>query len=666
MPKRFSQHLAHRALVTLLCATPIITSIGGSAAAALAQPALAGAVTVNYAARQQFVDAQAALRSGSPARANPLMQNLEGYVLWPYLEYERLRRTLTSASAQDVHRFFKRYPDLPVTPLLRSRWLHYLGQHRLWDAYLSDYEPRASADLQCYHLRARLARGDRDALDAVAPLWTVGESQPKACDPLFSRWIKAGRLTESMVWERLDLALKANDRSLARYLLTLFSDTGRPWGDLLYRAFSRPQTISPDGLLASASERGETVVLTALNRLARLNELDTAERVWSDFADWSVAADTRAAAERQLLLERAEQGIFPANIERRPDPEAIADLARRAVMRQDWARVIEYIEALPVDGRAEDRWQYWLARALEQTYGLNERTLRTYDSLALERSYYGFLAAERRSQPPQLNEQSSPPDPRAMAALAARPTAQRALELLAVGQNAAAKREWLALLQSVDPDEAAAAAHLALDIGWLRQTIAAANTAGLRNDLGLRFPIGHMTEYRRMSHATGVPTTLLLAITRQESAFDDRARSSANARGLMQLLPSTAAWVANRAGLAKPTTTALYRPSTNIEIASHYLAFLLDRFNGSRPLAAAAYNAGERRVDQWIKTADQLPMDVWIESIPFRETRNYVQNVLAFSQVYSSRLAVTAPTLYPGEQLVSGPRRTGSTQQTGQ
>ena len=133
------------------------------------------------------------------------------------------------------------------------------------------------------------------------------------------------------------------------------------------------------------------------------------------------------------------------------------------------------------------------------------------------------------------------------------------------------------------------------------------------------------------------------------------ARSSANARGLMQLLPTTAELVARRASMSKPSADDLYDPGTNIALGSYHLAWLVDRFDGQVPLAVAAYNAGEHRVDRWLKETDGLPMDQWIETIPFTETRNYVKNVLAFRHVYAHKLAVPTPMLSNTEQVVSTP-----------
>ena len=128
---------------------------------------------------------------------------------------------------------------------------------------------------------------------------------------------------------------------------------------------------------------------------------------------------------------------------------------------------------------------------------------------------------------------------------------------------------------------------------------------------------------------------LAMAVARRESAFNPQARSPVGAMGLMQLMPATARKVAKDANMGKPTSKTLQDKHTNITLGSHYLAELLEDFNGNRVLALAAYNAGPSRVNRWLENADDgVPADVWIESIPFRETRDYVQAVLTYRALF--------------------------------
>ena len=244
------------------------------------------------------------------------------------------------------------------------------------------------------------------------------------------------------------------------------------------------------------------------------------------------------------------------------------------------------------------------------------------------------------SSPAQLNQ------------LRRNPHIERALELFAVGEEINGRREWYRALDGLETEQQLAAAELAASHGLVPLGIRTANIAEARDHLALRFPLVYEPQFKRASLRTTLPTPLLFAIARQESALQPDARSSANARGLMQLLPSTAQLAAKRAVLPIPATRDLYDPATNIALGSFHLAWLIKRFDGQTPLAIAAYNAGEHRVDRWIKEAQGMPMDLWIERIPFRETRNYVKNVLAFRHVYAHKLEQLMPILATHEQTV--------------
>ena len=215
---------------------------------------------------------------------------------------------------------------------------------------------------------------------------------------------------------------------------------------------------------------------------------------------------------------------------------------------------------------------------------------------------------------------------------------QRLVELYAIGDRSDARREWAKLLPNLDAAQRAAAAYLIADIGWIDLSIMAANAADLHDDLSLRFPSPFTPTFVKESRARAVPISFLYGVARQESAFAPAARSSAGALGLMQLMPATAAATARNAGEPIPLTAALFDPVVNVHIASRHLAELLERYDGNRILVAAAYNAGPHRVDRWLRDRPARPADIWIETIPFAETRDYVKNVMAFAYIYGQRL----------------------------
>lgn len=597
-----------------------------------------------YEQRQAYRRAVDHLRTGRVSAAREIQQELSGYVLAPYLTYHRNRMRLSALTAAEVQSFRQAHPDLPGAQRIYWQWLEQQADRGHWRTFLKHYESTDSAELQCHRLRALHLTGEKEAaLDGVPPLWTVGESQPKACDPIFQVWQKE-RLTDEVAWERLRLAIDANERQLARYLIRFFSSSHRHWAQAYYDVHVSPNHIKSAARYRTDNPLSRQVIAHGLKRLAA-RDPEAAGNAWAQYRE----SHSFPAAERRHINGLVEAALAGAGLlDRAPEaeasPEAAADFAKAYVRQRKWALLSAWIERMPEDERVKENWQYWLARAVDETHDNSERARRAYLSLAENRSYYGFLAALHGGGAINMNEAGKPTAAERQQALEI-PSVARAIELFAVGDEVNARRELAHILPRLAPRERRAAVYWVQSIGYPILTIHTANRAELRDDLALRFPILHRPLFERGSHNTDVPLPVLLAFARQESAFAAKAKSVANARGVLQMLPSTARLAAKRAGLPQPAANDLYDPAVNIPLGSHHIAWLLRRYNGSLPLAAAGYNAGEHRADRWAKELAGAPMDVWIESIPFRETRNYVKNVLAFALVYAHRLGEPPPSL---------------------
>lgn len=632
----------------------MLTVLSGTLALAATQAWAATATERSlYQQRGAYKTALGHLRAGRSNSFRKAKAQLVDYTLYPYLEYHELQSRLSSAKPEEIVNFRAVHPDLPVARNLYWGWLKRLGQRRDWRRFLDHYETTNDTTLRCYRMRALYGTGRRaEAFTDVGELWMVDTSLPKVCDPLFEVWINAGNLTDSMVWQRLELTLAANQRQLARYLQRFFKRKYKPWAQSLYNVHVNPALIARTNRYATDNELSRTVIGHGLRRLATKDPI-AADNAWQKYRESHGFSEAeRLALDQTILIARANLGTFPADRPAVTGAGLAQGMAQAAVARRNWPEAYYWIGQLPEDDLSSNRWQYWFARALATTHPGSERANLAYRALAEKRNYYGFLAAERIGRQARLNHSEHTPNLVQVNQLRRIPAVNRAVELYAVGDLVNARREWNRLIPEMDPANQTHAAYLALQMGWTSQGIRIANEAQLFDNLDLRFPLVYQEVFSRTSAITTVPHSFLIAIARQESAFDARARSSANARGLMQLLPSTAAMVARRSSLRTPSATDLYNPAVNVEISGHYLARLMTRYGNRRPLVAAAYNAGQRRVDQWIKDASGTPIDVWIETIPFQETRNYVKNVLAFAQVYGQLLGSPLPMLQVHEATV--------------
>ncbi|MAC35133.1 MAG: murein transglycosylase [Haliea sp.] len=573
---------------------------------------------------------------------------LDDYPLAIYLDYLALTADLTALQPAAATDFLQRSRGSALPNRLLSRYLDTLGRRERWAEFLAvmPREPN-SIDLKCYYFRAHWARGDRALARAgAASLWVHGESRPKACDPLFAAWMRAGGLTDEHVWSRLLAAFDARERGLLNYVVSKSSAELRRDAERLRAVYAQPDRLR-SLVPAAADTRTADTVARGIAYLARYRERE-ALQAWQAyrremaFSPEQVQLAESALAWRSLFARsRANLAWLDEALDRLGDDNIVELRLRWAIAEQDWAAVAGALESLSESARGEPTWRYWRARSLAAS-GQQAEADALLETLAGERDFHGFLAAQRLGREPGLQHRRLEAPASLDASL--EPGLARVRELLYHDEVMLAHSEWSALLQSAPAEQLLALGSTASERGWHRMAIEAASQASAWDLLDLRFPLAWRDTFARYGELRGVPGSELMAIARRESAFFPRSRSPVGARGLMQVMPATAAQVARRLGV-RHSESALYDVDHNVMLASAYYRELLDRYAGNRVFAMAAYNAGPARVTRWRNGSEaQVPVDVWIESIPFRETRNYVKNVLAYNLIFR-RLAGEEGTL---------------------
>jgi len=315
--------------------------------------------------------------------------------------------------------------------------------------------------------------------------------------------------------------------------------------------------------------------------------------------------------------------------------ETRAWYVRMLLLQQKWSQAIAAIQAMPESQQLASRWMYWQAHAL-QTLNKNAAANLLFEQIATGRGYYSFLSADRLGKTYNMNAQ--PIKTSSLTRLEKEPYIQRAHEWLQLHETGKARREWSQGLRNASHQTWLQALQLAASWGWYERTIQAATRTGSYDALSLRFPLGYLDDVQRVAKQTGLESSLIWSVIRQESVFNSHAISHRGARGLMQLMPTTADYISKKSGLGKVDKQKLFLPPLNIQLGSLYLADLLKRFDNQPALAIAAYNAGPTRVKRWQKQTSISDINIWVELIPFNETRRYVQQVMAFVTVYHWRL----------------------------
>ncbi|WP_314917954.1 transglycosylase SLT domain-containing protein [Pseudomonas helleri] len=600
--------------------------------------------------RQLYDDAKRALAKGD---SGPYFQNaaaLRTYPLTPYLAYDELTARLKSASNAEIEQFLAEHGDLPQSNWMRLRWLRWLAERGDWATFVKYYDPKLNfTELDCLNGQYQISHNLKaEGYASAEKLWLVGKAQPTACDALFGQWAAEGQLTEQKRWQRVKLAAEARNYALATSLASGLTTLG-PQAKLMIAVAQKPDMLSQPSVFLPASEAMSDAVGLGLRRLARQDPEKAASLLDTYANNMHFSRDEKVSIAREIGLTFARRydsrGLA---IMTQYDPElrdnTVTEWRLRLLLRlARWEDAYQLTKKLPQDLATTNRWRYWQARSLELAEPKNPQALVLLKNVAKERDFYGFLAADRAQTPYKLNNKPLVLTPQLVNKVRNTPGIQRALEFHARGQVVDGRREWYYVSRHFNRDEMVAQAKLAYDLKWYFPAIRTISQAQYWDDLDIRFPMAHRDTLVREAKVRGLHSSWVFAITRQESAFMDDARSGVGASGLMQLMPATAKETARKFSIPLASPQQVLDPDKNIQLGAAYLSQVHGQFNGNRVLASAAYNAGPGRVRQWLKGANHLGFDVWIESIPFDETRQYVQNVLSYSVIYGQKLNVPQP-----------------------
>jgi soluble lytic murein transglycosylase len=609
-------------------------------------PADHGAARMDFVAAMQRIKLHQPDTSDSPA--------LEAYAIYDYLVAARLRRDLMAVADESldgkIDAFLKSHAGQPVARGLRRDWLLSLAHRRRWDWFLPRSVDVIDPVLICDRLQGRLTAGDTQGLAAGALIhWIAPQQSPVECLGVFAWLRQQGFLTPALALSRARAALIAENPRLAREFAADVPVNLRAgllqWSDLLQSPASALRvlaahpslTVEPEALAAGFDRLSRAEPSVALDLLPRLLARDGMTPVLKGELQRSAALG--AAYDHDQRAIAAFDELPPEAV----DGQVQEWRARSALWRRDYARALAWIEQMPPTLATQPRWRYWRARATFALKGESEAAA-LFSEIAGLRDYYGYLAADQLQEKYNLNVQPSRIDPAAQSALAGEVPMIRARELFYCDLTEEAIAEWTLALDGADNATKVQAAVLANQWGWYSQSIATLAQSGEFDDLNLRYPRPYQAEVSAASKLAQVPQDWILSVMRQESLYRKDAVSRADARGLMQMLPSTASALARRWHIASPGRDGLFDPSIAVPLGAVRLRELLDHYREQLVLALAAYNAGSAAVAHWMP-ARTTDADVWIENIPYNETRGYVQHILEHIVAFAAMRGAEPPRL---------------------
>ncbi len=641
----------------------------GLLAAALAlspTPLHAQAVDANAAVRAEFVQQINALDAmPAPAPAGEVGEAsaaLRAYLLYPYLEAQRLRTPLRLGLPTDdsaAAAFLLRNGDAPWTRDLRRDWLGDLARRRDWPTFLAHYlDNRADTRLRCERLNALIDSAQREPgkpgavnlQNTLLDLWMTGAQLPDACVAPFDWARQRGWFTPELSEQRAHLALQAGNADLADFLLRPLPPERAPqlrsWSRLLKNPDRELDALTAAGLPALQAQDPEALA-AAVTKLARRDPAATAPRLAALLAACGepctlASPATPAELRREVALgfawSRLPQSVAAFRLvdDAGLDERAREWRIRAALWAGDWPQANTWIAALPPALADQPRWRYWRARALARQND-EEGARALWTQLAGENGYYPLMAARQLKRRHQPANTVAPKDPALQQQLALLPGITRTRELWLAGRSEWSSLEWGEQIANLDRPALIQAARLAQTWGAHAQTVAAASKAQVFDDYELLYPRPFDAEVSAASRTSGVPADWIYAVMRQESLYDPRARSRSNALGLLQMLIGTARDTARRQQQPQPSPADLFVPEINTRLGALHLKELLERYDNEFVLVLGAYNAGPRPVQRWRPAGGAIDADIWIENVPYNETRTYIQRVIWHASVFGAR-----------------------------
>lgn len=627
---------------------------------ALILPSSAQTATETENKRTLFLAAEKALKADDIPKYNTLAPLLTSYPLYPYLLYDKLTSLVKNLPIADMQYFFANYGDVPISQKLYILWLTTLANQQQWNTFIQFYNPARtnSNKLQCLYAKAKLMVGDLNTANTVIQkLWLSSQSQPKECDYAFNEWKKNGHLTDDLIWQRFNLAINDNSTTLALTLLKMLPPSKQNAAKIILTVHKSPSIITNNTFLQHA--KNKTISLDIIThgfvRLAQKHPL-VAKSAWENqYRTLGFSPEQKKQIIKAIsngLINTSSDEAFTWIDKLAPqdvDEKTLTWELRKLLSERKWIKIQQKFEQNTLV-KKEPIWQYWYARSLEEQNQKEKSTL-LFQQLAKERNYYGFLAASRLNKSFSIYSTGMRVNQDEYKNILNNRAIQRAYELYQLKRYRESEAEWSNAIDKLDSKQRYVAAKIANFYGWSKLALTTSAKSAYKNDLLLLYPTPFRSFVNIESQRNRLSPALVYAMIRQESYFQQTAISHVGARGLMQLMPTTAIYVAQQLNHPLVYIERLFDPATNIFLGTAYLQYLFKTFKDHPILAIASYNAGPTRVKRWLPKSQPWSMDLWVETIPITETREYVKFVITFAMIYEYQLG-KKPNIMPYLQAI--------------
>ncbi len=592
---------------------------------------------------QLYINAKQALKNHDDVKVQILKDKLKDSPLLANIEYLQIKRNFTLDNTAELQQFVNNHPQSPMSTWLMRQWLTALKEKEMWPSFIAHYRPVNNTKLKCTYIHALQTLGKNDKANTlIKTMWLTKKTLPPLCEQAFITWLETHPDRDTFVWRRFILALKKYQYPLARKLVPLMNMAKQEEANAILSLYKQPNLVT---LKQFVEKHPRPEVLSfGLYRLARINP-KSAVNNWLKLKNQFQFTEAQRV---RVLQAIALKYAFRKNVNGLKWYHQLAGakmdriyeewLLRAALNHKDWSLIKRHFEAIQDKRKDSTKLQYWYARALDKLQD-KDQAQKIFQALAKKRDYYGFLASQFLNQPINVLHMPMNITEADIDAVKELPGYQRAKLFHDNKREHQARVELIYLMKHRDNKEKYIIAKLVHDWGWHSESIRLSSKIKHKDDITLRFPLKYKDTVLKEAKKRKLHPELVYAIIRQESQFTAKIRSHAGAIGLMQLMPKTASLTARQYKLKYKGKYDLLKPLTNIEFGTAHLNRLKSELNNHPLLVIAAYNAGKLAVKRWLpKNQRAIPADIWVETIPYYETRKYLRHVIANHVVYQHRL----------------------------
>jgi len=590
--------------------------------------------------RSKYVKALKHYKNKNYKKYRIIKNDLKSYPLYANLEYKDLHNK-KNINDEKVIEFIEKYKKSYISEKAYINLIYRLSSKGKFDKLISNYKDIDSTDLQCLFIRAKIKQNFLKDIDKeIIPIWLSAKSQPKSCDYSFRWFYKNKKLTDELVWQRIQMALDANNYYLSRYLVRFLSNKNKIWANQLLKVHRNPKKNIISKIYIKDNRYRDTILGHGIARIAKKDYLLAKKYLLKIKSLYEISDDfyNKKLLEIFIIaLQKNQKNIFSDKdillLGYKSTDFTLAS-ANYAIYNSLWNKLIDSINSLPKSISNSEKWIYWKGKSLYKLEKNKEYKV-VLEKLSKNRSYYGFLSSHILEKPLNITDIPYEADKNYLQELSSKFEIKRIYELYMLGKKREARKELQYLFKYSDIKDLNSLNVLFKNWGWSEGAILGYGNTKYFDDVKVRFPVLYENYFDKYSDSN-IEKSLLLGIARKESIFIQYAKSSAGALGIMQILPRTAYWVLKKAKMKKVSKNYLYNKNMNIFIGSYYFKYLFSK-KKSYVESIASYNAGLNTVSKWRKQ-NNAPEDAWIEFIPYNETRKYVKLVIEYSLVYDSIL----------------------------